>query len=37
MSIQSDFLETIPVGKLGIIALKSSEKLGKKVNDYLNK
>jgi ribose-phosphate pyrophosphokinase len=35
MSIQSDFLETIPVGKLGIIALKSSEKLGKKVNDYL--
>ena len=35
MSIQSDFLETIPVGKLGIIALKSSEELGKKVNDYL--
>ena len=28
-------METIPVGKLGIIALKSSEELGKKINDYL--
>jgi len=35
MSLQSEFLETIPVGKLGIIALKSSEELGNKVNDYL--
>ena len=35
MSPQSEFLETIPVGKLGIIALKSSEELGKKINDYL--
>lgn len=35
MSPQSEFLETIPVGKLGIIALKSSAELGKKVNDYL--
>ena len=35
MSPQSAFLETIPVGKLGIIALKSSEELGKKINDYL--
>ena len=35
MSPQSEFLETIPVGKLGIIALRSSAELGKKVNDYL--
>ena len=35
MSTQNEFLETIPVGKLGLIALKSSEELGKKVNDYL--
>ena len=35
MSPQSDFLETIPVGKLGVIAMKSSEELGRKVNDYL--
>ncbi|MBO4781870.1 MAG: ribose-phosphate pyrophosphokinase [Lachnospiraceae bacterium] len=35
MSPQSEFLETIPVGKLGIIALRSSEELGKKINDYL--
>ena len=37
MSPQSEFLETIPVGKLGIIALRSSEELGKKINDYLVK
>lgn len=30
-------LITVPDGKLGIIALKSSEKLGKKVDDYLVK
>jgi len=30
-------LESIPVGSLGIIALESSEALGKKVNDYLVK
>ena len=35
MSPQSEFLETIPVGKLGIIALRSSAELGKKINDYL--
>lgn len=35
MSQQSEFLETIPVGKLGILALKSSDSLGSKVNDYL--
>ena len=35
MSAQNEFLETIPVGKLGIVAMKSSEELGKKVNDYL--
>lgn len=28
-------LETIPVGSLGLIPLKSCEELGKKVNDYL--
>ena len=28
-------LITVPDGKLGIIALKSSEKLGKKVDEYL--
>ncbi len=28
-------LETIPVGELGIIALKSCETLGKKINDYI--
>ena len=30
-------LITVPDGKLGIIALKSSEKLGKKVDEYLVK
>ncbi|MCR5204120.1 MAG: ribose-phosphate pyrophosphokinase [Lachnospiraceae bacterium] len=35
MSTQNEFLETIPVGKLGIIAMRSSAELGKKVNDYL--
>ncbi|MBP5158796.1 MAG: ribose-phosphate pyrophosphokinase [Lachnospiraceae bacterium] len=35
MSQQEVFLETIPFGKLGVIALKSSSKLGEKVNDYL--
>lgn len=32
---QETFLETIPVGKLGVIALKSSAELGTKVNNYL--
>lgn len=35
MGQQDVFLETIPVGKLGIIALKSSSELGSKVNNYL--
>ena len=35
MSQQDVFLETIPVGKLGVIALNSSESLGEKVNNYL--
>ena len=35
MSPQSEFLETIPVGKLGIIALRSSAELGQKINDDL--
>ena len=35
MSPQSEFLETIPVGEVGILALRSSAELGKKINDYL--
>lgn len=35
MAQQDIFLETIPVGKLGVIALKSSSELGEKVNSYL--
>ena len=30
-------LETIPVGSLGLIPLKSSQQLGQQVNDYLVK
>lgn len=37
MSTQEKIVETIPVGQLGIIALESSNILGKKVNDYLVK
>lgn len=33
----SSKLETIPVGQLGIIALKSTESLGNKVDDYIVK
>ncbi|MCR5684702.1 MAG: ribose-phosphate pyrophosphokinase [Lachnospiraceae bacterium] len=32
---QEEFLETIPVGKLGVLVMKSSKQLGDKVNDYL--
>jgi len=35
MPQQDTVLETIPVGSLGIIALKSSESIGKKVDDYI--
>lgn len=35
MSQQDKFLETIPYGSLGIIALESSRDLGKKVDDYI--
>lgn len=35
MSAQDKQIETIPVGKLGIIALESSKALGKKVDDYI--
>ena len=36
MTQQSDiFLETIPVGKLGVLALNSSSEMGEKVNKYL--
>jgi ribose-phosphate pyrophosphokinase len=35
MSKNEKIVETIPVGRLGIIALESSRTLGKKVNDYL--
>lgn len=34
---QEKFVETIPVGTLGIIALESSKSLGNKVNDYIVK
>ena len=32
---QEHYIETIPVGPLGIVATKSCESLGKKVNDYI--
>jgi ribose-phosphate pyrophosphokinase len=32
---KEDYIETIPSGPLGIISLKSCEKLGKKVDDYI--
>ncbi|BBF44495.1 ribose-phosphate pyrophosphokinase [Lachnospiraceae bacterium KM106-2] len=35
MSQDEKIFETIPVGKLGIIALESSKSLGAKVNDYI--
>lgn len=35
MSQEEKNLESIPVGNLGIIALKSSETIGRKVNDYI--
>lgn len=35
MGQQDIFLETIPVGKLGVLAMKSSSELGDKVNRYL--
>ncbi len=35
MSKHEKIVETIPVGQLGIIALESSNALGRKVNDYL--
>ncbi len=35
MSKNEQIVETIPVGRLGIIALESSKVLGGKVNDYL--
>lgn len=34
---QEKYLETIPVGTLGIIALESSRSIGQKVNDYIVK
>jgi len=35
MSQQEKILETIPVGRLGMIALESSRTLGQKVNNYI--
>lgn len=35
MSQQEIFVETIPVGALGVIALRSSQQIGEKVNNYL--
>lgn len=33
--MSQNFIETIPVGTLGIVALESSKTLGNKVNDYI--
>lgn len=35
MPLQGDYVATVPVGKLGIIALDSCKQLGQKINDYL--
>lgn len=35
MPLQEDYVATVPVGKLGIIALDSCKQLGQKINDYL--
>lgn len=35
MSAQDKRIETIPVGKLGIIALESSKNLGQEVDNYI--
>lgn len=35
MLYEEKIIETIPVGPLGLIPLKSCENLGKKVNQYL--
>ena len=35
MANEDKEIETIPVGPLGLIPLKSCESLGKKVDDYL--
>ncbi len=35
MPQQEDYLATIPVGKLGIIALESSKEIAKKVDEYI--
>jgi ribose-phosphate pyrophosphokinase len=35
MMSQENYLKTIPVGTLGIVALESSKSLGQKVNDYI--
>ena len=36
-SISADTLKTLPVGRLGIIPLKSCQAMGQKVNDYIVK
>ncbi len=35
MPLQEDYVATVPVGKLGIIALESCQQLGKKIDEYL--
>lgn len=35
MPLQEDYVATVPVGKLGIIALESCKQLGQKINEYL--
>jgi len=35
MSVEEDYVVTVPSGKLGIIALESCRPLGQKINDYI--
>lgn len=35
MALQEDYVATVPVGKLGIIALESCRDMGQKINDFI--
>lgn len=35
MPLQEDYVATLPVGKLGVIALESCQQMGKKIDEYL--
>lgn len=37
MPLQEDYVATVPVGKLGVIALEGCQPMGRKINDYLVK